>query len=68
MVSGAGATVGPVIPRDPAPTMPRPANPVSVEPIASVMNTFGSAAAQALLTAGENRAALDDSDSSDEAS
>ena len=45
-----------------------PAKPVSVEPMASVMNTLGSAAAQASLTTGENSAALDDSDTSEDAS
>ncbi len=68
MVSGPGVTVGP--PRCAAPALNRlrPVKPVSVEPMDSVMTTCGSAAAQASLTAGENSAALDDSDSRDEAS
>ena len=36
-----------------------PVKPVSVEPIASVRNTLGSALATASLTAGENRAAVE---------
>ena len=36
-----------------------PAKPVSVEPIASLMNTVGSAFMHASLTAGENSAAVE---------
>jgi len=68
MTSGPGVTVGP--PRCPAPgvTALMPANPVSVEPIASLMKTFGSAAAKASLTTGENSAPLEEMASIDEAS
>ena len=68
MVSGPGVTVGP--PRDGAPalTKPRPVKPVSVEPIASVIRTLGSAPVQASLTAGENRAALEEMATSEDAS
>ena len=45
-----------------------PANPVSVEPIASLMYALGSALAQASLTAGENSAAVELSEISEEVS
>jgi hypothetical protein len=45
-----------------------PANPVSVEPIASLMKTFGSAAVHASLTAGENSAAVELSETSEDVS
>ena len=61
-------TVGPPRCSAPALTRPMPAKPVSVEPMASVMNTLGSAAVQASLTTGENSAALEDSDTSEDAS
>ena len=66
--SGPGVTVGPPRCCAPALTKLRPVNPVSDEPIASVITTFGSAAVQASLTAGENSAALEEMATSDEAS
>ena len=68
MTSGPGATVGPPRCGAPAVTAAMPAKPVSVEPIASVMTTFGSAAAIASLTAGENSAPLEEMANIDEAS
>ena len=68
MTSGPALTVGPPRCSASAVTKPMPAKPVSVEPIASLMTTFGSALAQASLTAGENSAALEERAISEEAS
>ncbi len=68
MVSGAGVTVGPPRCSAPAATKPKPAKPVSEEPIASVMTTLGSNVVQSSLTTGENSAALEEMATSDEAS
>ena len=45
-----------------------PAKPVSVEPIASLMNTLGSALTHASLTAGENSAAVELKETSEDVS
>ncbi len=65
---GPGVTLGPPLVFAPALTKLIPVNPVSDEPIASVITTFGNAARHASRTAGENSAALEESASSDEAS
>ena len=68
MTSGPGVTVGPPRCLAPAVTRPIPVKPVSVEPIASLRKTPGSAAAKASLTGAENNAPLEEMDSIDEAS
>ena len=68
MTSGPAVTVGPPRCSSSAPTNAMPAKPVSVEPIASLMNTLGSALVHACLTAGENSAAVELSDTSEEVS
>ena len=45
-----------------------PAKPVSVEPIASLRNTLGSARTHASLTGGENSAAVELRDTSEDVS
>ena len=59
MTSGPAVTVGPPRCSSSALTNAMPAKPVSVEPIASLMNTVGSAFMHASLTAGEKSAAVE---------
>ncbi len=67
-MAGPGVTRGPPLVFAPALTKLMPVKPVSDEPIASVITTFGSAARQASRTVGENSAALEESARTDEAS
>jgi hypothetical protein len=68
IVIGPGNTRGPSEPPASALTNPMPANPVSDDPIESVMTTFGSASMYCRFTDGEKSEALLEMATSDEAS